>query len=87
MSQATIVVGFVASARQGLGLQGAGLLRVDLSQLPMDGVGLWGLVDSKGSWNGTFFTVFLLWLDGVGDTRGSWKVMVLFIFVPERLLY
>ena len=39
---------------------GAGVLRADVSQLPLDGVGLWDIVVSRGSWNVMFFTVFLM---------------------------
>ena len=60
MSWATAVVRSVASAGLGLGLQGTGVLKVDVSQLPLVEGELWGIDDSKGSWKVTFFTVFLL---------------------------
>ena len=86
MSHAAAEVGLVSSARLGSGLWGASVLRADLSQLLLVKGGLWGLGNSKCSSKVTFFTVFLMLLDMVGDTRGSWKVMVFFIFVSGRVI-
>ena len=53
--------------------------------MPLSRAGLWGLVSSKGSWNFTVFAVCLMPLDGLGDVRGSLKVMIFLVLGLGRV--